>query len=254
MSAPKSGEMVLHLPTFLDFIGDKIGLDMHSGVYFGIEAKYYVPLVMTFMVCCVLVGFALMATRRMEKIPRGSQAFVEVLVEAMYNFFHDMLGKHTSRYLPFFGTLFIFILVMNLWGLIPLMESPTHYMNTTLSMSIVVFVLYNFEGIRIKKLGYFKHFFEPIFLAPLMFPLHLIGEMVRPASLAIRLYGNLTGESLTLGLLVFLTPWIFGSIPVPLHLFMVLLALLFSVIQAAIFTMLSTVYLSLAIEEHEDGH
>jgi F-type H+-transporting ATPase subunit a len=77
---------------------------------------------------------------------------------------------------------------------------------------------------------------------------------VRPASLSIRLYGNLTGEGLTLAVLVFLTPWIFGNIPVPLHLFMVLLAILFSVIQAAIFTMLSTVYLSLAIEEHEEGH
>jgi len=253
MSAKSSGEMVLHLPTFLDFLAAKLGLDMHH-VYFGVELKYFVPLVMSFLVGCTLVGFSLLATRRMEKIPRGSQAFVEVVVEGMYNFLHDILGKHTARYLPFYGTLFFFILVMNLWGLIPLMESPTHYMNTTLSMAIVVFVLYNFEGIRIKKLGYFKHFFEPLFLAPLMFPLHLIGEIVRPASLSIRLYGNLTGEGLTLAVLVFLTPWLFSHIPVPLHLFMVLLAILFSTIQATIFTMLSTVYLSLAIEEHEEGH
>ncbi len=253
MSA-KSGEMVLHLPTFLNFMGDKIGLDMHHGMYFGIEVKYYVPLVMSFLVGCVLVGFAMLATRRMEKIPRGSQAFVEVVVEGMYNFIHDILGKNTARYLPFFGTLFFFILAMNLWGLIPLMESPTHYMNTTLSMAIVVFVLYNFEGLRRKKLGYFKHYFEPLFLAPLMFPLHVIGEFVRPISLSIRLYGNLTGEGLTLAVLVFLTPWLFNHVPVPLHLFMVLLAILFSTIQAAIFTMLSAVYLSLAIEEHEEGH
>jgi F-type H+-transporting ATPase subunit a len=253
MSA-KSGEMVLHLPTFLNFLGEKIGIDMHHGMYFGIEAKYYVPLVMSFLVGCVLVGFAMLATRRMEKIPRGSQAFVEVVVEGMYNFIHDILGKNTARYLPFFGTLFFFILAMNLWGLIPLMESPTHYMNTTLSMAIVVFVLYNFEGLRRKKLGYFKHYFEPLFLAPLMFPLHVIGEFVRPISLSIRLYGNLTGEGLTLAVLVFLTPWLFNHVPVPLHLFMVLLAILFSTIQAAIFTMLSAVYLSLAIEEHEEGH
>ncbi len=253
MSA-KSGEMVLHLPTFLNFMGEKIGLDMHHGMYFGIEAKYYVPLVMSFLVGCVLVGFAMLATRRMEKIPRGSQAFVEVVVEGMYTFLYDILGKHTTRYLSFFGTLFFFILVMNLWGLIPLMESPTHYMNTTLSMAIVVFVLYNFEGLRRKKLGYFKHYFEPLFLSPLMFPLHVIGEFVRPISLSIRLYGNLTGEGLTLAVLVFLTPWLFNNVPVPLHLFMVLLAILFSTIQATIFTMLSAVYLSLAIEEHEDDH
>lgn len=256
MSAANSGEMVLHLPTFLDFLAHSVGIDLHDPhtTFLGIEAKYYVPLVMSFLVCSVLVGFAMLATRRMEKIPRGSQAFLEVVVEGMYNFLHDMLGRHTARYVPFLGTLFFYILVMNLWGLIPLMESPTHYMNTTLSMAIVVFVMYNFEGLRMKKLGYFKHYFEPLFLAPLMFPLHVIGEFVRPASLSIRLYGNLTGEGLTLGVLVFLTPWIFGNIPVPFHLFMVLLALLFSTIQATIFTMLSTVYLSLAIEEHEEGH
>ena len=254
MSAKSSGEMVLNLPTFFTFLAEKFHIDLHHDTFLGITLENYVPLVMSFLVACVLVGFSLLATRRMEKIPRGSQAFVEVVVEGMYNFLHDILGKHTARYLPFYGTLFFFILFMNLWGLIPLMESPTHYMNTTLSMAIVVFVLYNFEGIRIKKLGYFKHFFEPLFLAPLMFPLHLIGEIVRPASLSIRLYGNLTGEGLTLAVLVFLTPWLFNHVPVPLHLFMVLLAILFSTIQATIFTMLSTVYLSLAIEEHEDDH
>ncbi|MBM4310159.1 MAG: F0F1 ATP synthase subunit A [Deltaproteobacteria bacterium] len=254
MAAANSGEMVLHLPTFLDFLAEKLGLDMHHAYFWDVELKYCVPLIMSFLVGCTLVLFSMYATRRMEKIPRGAQAFVELVVEGAYNFLHDMLGKHTARYLPFFCTLFFFILAMNLWGLIPLMESPTHYMNTTLSMAIVVFVMYNFEGLRIKKLGYFKHFFEPIFLAPLMFPLHVIGEFVRPASLSIRLYGNLTGEGLTLAVLVFLTPWIFGNIPVPLHLFMVLLALLFSTIQATIFTMLSSVYLSLAIEEHEEGH
>lgn len=250
MAADNGSEMVLHLPTFLDFMG----VDMYATVL-GVEVKYLVPLVMSFLVGCTLVLFGMYATRRMEKVPRGAQAFAEIVVEGAYNFLSDMLGKHTARYLPFLCTLFFFILVMNLWGLIPMMESPTHYMNTTLSMAIVVFVMYNIEGIRIKGIGYFKHFFEPLFLAPLMFPLHVIGEFVRPLSLSIRLYGNLTGEGLTLAVLVFLTPWLFNHVPVPLHLFMVLLAILFSTIQAAIFTMLSTVYLNLAIEEHdEDGH
>ena len=90
MAAGKSGEMVLHLPTFLDFLFAKLGLDLHH-VYFGVELKYFVPLVMSFLVGCTLVGFSLLATRRMEKIPRGSQAFVEVVVEGMYNFLHDIL-------------------------------------------------------------------------------------------------------------------------------------------------------------------
>ena len=118
-------------------------------------------------------------------------------------------------------------------------------------MAIVVFVYYNFEGIRIKGWGYFKHFFEPLFLAPLMFVLHVIGEFVRPMSLSIRLFGNLTGEDLTIALLVMMTPFIFDLIPVPIHLVMVFMALLFSTIQATIFTILTAVYLSLAIEEDE---
>jgi len=95
---------------------------------------------------------------------------------------------------------------------------------------------------------------SPLFMAPIMFPLHVIGELVRPVSLSVRLFGNLTGEDLTLALLVMLTPFVFKFIPVPIHLVMVLMALLFSTIQAVIFTLLSTVYLSLAIEEHEEGH
>ena len=135
MSAKSSGEMVLHLPTFLDFLAAKLGLDMHH-VYFGVELKYFVPLVMSFLVGCVLVGFSMLATRRMEKIPRGSQAFVEIVVEGMYNFLHDILGKHTTRYLPFFGTLFFFILVMNLWGLIPLMTGIKYQTEVSPSMQV----------------------------------------------------------------------------------------------------------------------
>jgi F-type H+-transporting ATPase subunit a len=84
-----------------------------------------------------------------------------------------------------------------------------------------------------------------------MLPIHIIGDLARPLSLSVRLFGNLTGEDLTLALLVMLTPFIFGLIPVPIHLVMVILALLFSTVQATVFTLLSSVYLSLAIEEDE---
>ena len=131
------------------------------------------------------------------------------------------------------------------------MHSPTNSINTTLALAICVFFMYNIEGVRVKGLGYFKHFIEPVGLCFLMLPIHLIGEVARPASLAIRLFGNLTGEDLTLALLVVLTPFIMGWIPVPVHVLMIILALLFSTIQAVVFTLLSSIYLSLAIEEHE---
>ena len=243
----ESTEPALELPSFLDFIP---GLDMHHQ-YFGFTPHEWLPVIMSTMVGLVLVGFALFATRKMEKIPTGCQAFLEIVVETLYDFLSDTLGKHAGRYLPLLGTFFLYIIMMNLWGLIPLLHSPTNTINTTLALALVTFVVYNFEGIRIKKLGYFKHFFDPLFMAPIMFPLHVIGELVRPASLSIRLFGNLTGEDLTIALLVMLTPFVFGVIPVPIHLLMVLMALLFSTIQATIFTLLSAVYLSLAIEEDD---
>jgi len=251
MSAEAQGSQNLELPSFLDFIP---GIDTHHPVLFGLSLHEWLPTIMSCLVGLVLVGFSLWATRRMEKIPRGWQAFAEIVVEGLYNFLSDSLGKYTAQYLPFLGTLFLYIILMNLWGLIPLMHSPTNRINTTLSMAIPVFVFYNYQGIKLKGWGYFKHFFEPLFMAPIMFPLHVIGELVRPVSLSIRLFGNLTGEDLTLALLVMMTPFLFHVIPVPIHLVMVLMALLFSTIQAVIFTLLSTVYLSLAIEEHEEGH
>ena len=245
--AAEAAEPALELPSFLDFIP---GLDMHHH-YFGFTPHEWLPVIMASMVGMLLVGFSMFATRRMEKIPTGCQAFLEIVVEALHDFLSDTLDKNATRYLPLLGTFFLYIIMMNFWGLIPMMHSPTNTINTTLALAIVSFTVYNFEGIRIKKLGYFKHFFEPLFMAPIMFPLHVIGEFVRPASLSIRLFGNLTGEDLTLALLVGLTPFVFGLIPVPVHLLMVLMALLFSTIQATIFTLLSAVYLSLAIDEEE---
>ena len=245
--AEGGAEQSFELPSFLDFTG----WDMHHQ-YFGFTLHEWLPVMMSFLVGLVLVGFSLWATRRMEKIPRGSQAFLEIIVEGLGDFLSDTLGKHTAEYLPFLGTLFLYILVMNLWGLIPLMHSPTNQINTTLSLAICVFFMYNFAGIKMKGFRYFKHYVEPYFLAPLMLPIHIIGDLARPVSLSIRLFGNITGEDVTLALLVVLTPFIFDIIPVPIHLVMVLMALLFSTIQATVFTLLSSVYISLAIEDHDD--
>lgn len=239
-------EQALELPSFLDFTG----WDIHQE-YFGFTLHEWLPVMMSCLVGLVLVVFSLWSTRKMEKIPRSSQAFIEIIVEGLYNFLSDMLGQHTVRYLSFLGTLFLYIILMNFWGLIPLMHSPTNTMNTTLALAIVVFVMYQVEGIKMKGWRYLKHFFDPWWMAPIMFPIHIIGEVARPISLSIRLFGNLTGEDLTMALLVILTPFLFGWIPIPFHLVMVIMALLFSTIQATVFTLLSSVYLSLAIEEHE---
>jgi len=254
---PGPAHQELELPSFLHLLGGDNPtefLEEHRDPILGISLEEWIPSIMCVIVGIVLVGFALWSTRRMEKIPRGSQAFAEIVVEGLYNFLGEMLGPYTRRYFGFLGTLFLYILFMNLMGLIPTLHSPTNRINITLSMALPVFVFYNFEGIRIKGIRYFKHFIDPLFMAPLMLPIHLIGEFVRPVSLSVRLFGNLTGEDLTIALLVIMTPFLFGFIPVPIHLVMVLMALLFSTIQATIFTLLSTIYLSEAIGALGDDH
>ena len=255
--APVSENQELELPSIFSLFGGahpKEFLEHYRDPFFGISLEDWIPTIMCILVGFVLISFSLWATRRMEKIPRGSQAFAEILVEGLYNFLGEMLGPYTRRYFGFLGTLFLYILLMNLMGLIPLLHSPTNRINVTLSMALPVFIFYNFEGIRIRGLKYFKHFIDPLFMAPLMLPIHLIGELVRPISLSVRLFGNLTGEDLTIALLVIMTPFLFGFIPVPVHLIMVFMALLFSTIQATIFTLLSTIYLSEAIGAQGDDH
>jgi F-type H+-transporting ATPase subunit a len=254
---PASEAQELELPSIFHLLGGahpKEFLERYHDPVFGITLEDWIPTIMCILVGFVLVGFSLWATRRLEKIPRGSQAFAEIIVEGLYNFLGEMLGPYTRRYLSFLGTLFLYIILMNLMGLIPLLHSPTNKINVTFSMALPVFVFYNFEAVRIRGLKYFKHFAEPLFMAPLMLPIHLIGEFVRPISLSVRLFGNLTGEDLTIALLVIMTPFLFGFIPVPVHLIMVLMALLFSTIQATIFTLLSTIYLSEAIGAQGEDH
>jgi F-type H+-transporting ATPase subunit a len=237
------------LPSFLDFLG----LNTH-GEFLGIGYHDWVPIVMSWLVAVLLIVVTFWCTRRMEKVPRGPQAFIELVVEALTDFFTGIIGPAAPRYIPLLGSLFLYIILMNLWGLIPLMHSPTNKLNTTLALALVVFVTTQYEGMRVKGVwGYLKHFMEPLMLAPLMLPIHLIGELARPISLSLRLFGNLTGEDIAVASLIFLTPFILGYIPIPFHVVMMLLALLFSTVQAVVFTLLASIYIGSAIGALEGG-
>jgi len=230
-------------PSFFDLLG----VDMH-GEFLGIAMHDWVPIVMSWLVALVLVLITFLATRNMQKVPRGLQAFMEIVVEGLNNFFSGIIGPAASRYLPLLGSLFLYIILMNLWGLIPLMHSPTNKLNTTLALAIVVFFTTQYEGIRVKGAWkYFKHFMEPLGLCFLMLPIHLIGELARPVSLSLRLFGNLTGEDIAIVSLAVLSPLLLGFIPLPFQVVMMLLALLFSTVQAVVFTLLSSIYIASAI-------
>jgi F-type H+-transporting ATPase subunit a len=218
-----------------------------------------------FFAFVVAIFFTICATivySRRQMIPGPFQNFMEMLVEGMYNFIYSILGKEAKKYTPFLGTLFFYILAMNWLGMVPFGHSPSTSLTITLSLSIMVFLYAQYTGIRrLGALGYLHHFAGSPrdvigwCMVPLMFPLHIIAELAKPFSLALRLFGNITGEDTLIAVFIMLGISILAFSPVglPLQVPFYFLGLLLSTIQALVFTLLSTIYILLMLphEEHE---
>ena len=176
---------------------------------------------------------------------------LEILVEWFVGFIEGILGRQGRRYVPVYATFFLFILFANLIGLIPGFAPPTANFNVTFALGVTSFLVYNYYGFQAHGVGYLKHFVGPIWwLAFLMLPLELIDNFVRPVSLALRLFGNMTGDHLVLEIFTDLT-----KIGVPVVFYA--LGAFVSLIQAFVFTILSIIYVSLALgghEEHAEAH
>jgi F-type H+-transporting ATPase subunit a len=177
----------------------------------------------------------------------GLRNLFEVLADTVLGLMAGVMGeKAAKRYLPLVGTLFIFILFSNLLGLIPGFLPPTETLKTNLALSITVFLLSHVFGVREHGLKYFKHFLGPIWwLIPLMLPIELISHIARPVSLSMRLMGNIVGDHKLVGVF-------FGILPILLPLPFMVMGVLVCVVQAVVFSLLTTVYISQAVahEEH----
>ena len=227
---------------------------------------HYEPVIFSLLIALLICLVAMAATRNPKLIPGPLQNGAEMVVEALYNFIVDILGpRRGPRYVPFLGTLFVYILVMNLFGLIPFMDSPTSNLNVTVALALIVFVYAQYIGFReLGVLGWVDHMAgSPRSaigwgLVPLMLPIHLMGELAKPISLACRLFGNIFGEDMLLVAFASLgiTVLAFANLPigVPLHLPFLFLALLTSTLQALVFTVLSTIYFLLMLPHDDHGH
>lgn len=174
----------------------------------------------------------------------GVRNVLELLVELVVGLTDSIIGKKGRKYVPLFGSLFIFILMGNFLGLVPGFSPPTSFFFSNLGLGLVVFFAYHYFGVREHGAGYFKQFMGPmLLLAPLFVLIELASHVFRPISLSIRLFGNMFGDHLVLEIFTDLTKFV---IPV---LFYVLGALV-SVIQASVFTILSIIYVAMAIS-HE---
>ena len=221
--------------------------------------------VFSLLIVLILSIIVIKGTKKLSlKTPSRIQNFLEFVVEALRNFIYDILGKkYGRRFLPYVGTLFIFILCNNLFGLIPFMKSPTSAIQTTAALAIITFLYVQYVGITENGIwGYFYHLagspqgavmwaLSPIFLV-----LHIITEFVRPVSLALRLFGNILGEDILLGAFTFMGISLLAyiglkNIPVgiPLQFPFFFLALISSTVQAVIFSLLATIYFLLALPD-----
>jgi F-type H+-transporting ATPase subunit a len=194
----------------------------------------------------IVVVFALLRTRLSVDRPGRFQQTFELIYEFVHNQTEDMVGHAGQRYMAFFGSLFVFILIGNLIGVIPGFESPTMYPYVPAGCAVATFLYYNFVGVQAN--GLFKHlahFVGPIWwLAPLMIPIEIVSNLARPLSLTLRLFANMyAGEQVTT-VFVSLTKLIIPVLFMALHIFVALL-------QAYIFMLLTMIYVSGAVAEEE---
>lgn len=228
----------------------------------------------TWIVMVLLAGGALLASRRVELVPRGVQNLAELVLEQFLRLLDEVIGQEGRRYLPLVATLGLFILTSNLMGLVPGLIAPTANLNTTGACALIVFFTYHYIGARKQGLvPYLKHFAGPVpvVLKPLIFVIEVISHCARPLSLSLRLFGNMLAGHILLGIFFFMMGFdgmlgwaLSGSLgglligaPASVVImaftvgFLFPLKILVAFIQAFIFCMLTMLYIAGAIEEAE---
>lgn len=265
-SSEGEGSPALELPDFLHTLKAYFGGPEESerptnliDTLFAWRGPFFALITLLLVSTLLLRGAA-----KREMIPGPFQNAIEYVVESFYNFIQGILGHEARRYVPFLGTLFLYIWLMNLSGLIPLWKAPTSMFETTLGLALVVFVYVHSIGLR--RLGIKMYLYHLIgspsdaigwALVPLMLPLHIVGEIARPVSLSLRLFGNIMGEDVLIAVFTWLgvasLSVIHSPIGIPLEFPFIFLGLLLSTIQALVFTLLSTIYISQMLP-HEAEH
>ena len=216
------------------------GLKLHGQVF-----------LTSWFVIAVLLLVSVLASRNMQRIPSGLQNFMEYGLEFIRDLAKTQIGEKEYRpWVPFIGTLFLFIFVSNWsgallpWKLVSLPEgelaAPTSDINTTVALALLVSLSYFYAGFSRKGLGYFANYIHP---TPIMLPFKILEDFTKPLSLSFRLFGNILADELVVAVLVLLVPLF---VPLPA----MILGLFTSAIQALIFATLAASYIGEAVEEH----
>lgn len=217
------------------------------------------PLVSSLFVMVLLVGMAfglrgLLQNHEKSVIPDDKlslRTFFEVFIGYFYNLMKEMMGpKRAKRYFPIIGTAACFIFFSNVMGLVPGLSPPTSNLNITFGCALVIFVAFNYYGLKENGVGYIKHLAGPVWwLAPLMFPLEVFSTCIRPITLAVRLMLNMAVDHLLATLMLGMCALL---LPIPV----MILGTLVIVVQVLVFCLLSSIYITLATDhdDHGAGH
>ena len=209
------------------------------------------------LIVLVLGILAFFACRKKSLIPGRLQAAAELIVGGLDNFVCGMMGAKGRKFTPFIGTLFIYILIMNLSGLVPFMKASTASWSTTLALALCVFFYVQYTAIReLGFLGYLDHLAGrqrgvlafTVIMPLFMLILHILTELIRPISLSLRLRGNMWGDEVLIALLAG-----FGIKGLPLLIFNMSMGILAAVVQAAVFCLLTTIYFTLVLSHEEEA-
>ncbi len=225
----------MHPYLFLVKLFEAIGL--------GHFANAYPHVIYSWFVMIILIILGAVAAKGISMIPTKAQNVFEILISGIEEFMVEITGEEGRWLFPISATIFIYIVVCNLIGLVPGFLPPTASVNTTLSCAIPVVIFTHVIGVKYHGVKYIKHFMGPVWwLAPLIFVIEIIGHAARILSLSIRLFGNMMGHELVLGILFFLAGLFLAPLPI------MALGIFVAVVQAFVFFLLSIMYFTGAME------
>jgi F-type H+-transporting ATPase subunit a len=239
------------LPNFISL------LEKHfEGTPFALFLSRWEDVLYSVLAGLFLVGVTAFATRRMSPVPGRLQSGAEVVFGGVDQLLTDIMGPQGRRYTPFLGTLFLYILTMNLMGFLPFLKAPTSNLSTTFALALCVFVyvqITSFTSLGVR--GYMDHLMgKPrgaiawsIILPLFIFAIHLISEFVRPLTLSLRLRSNIWGDDMIMAIFTG-----FGWKALPMLFFNSVVALLAAFVQAFVFMVLSAIYFALVLVHEEE--
>ena len=206
-------------------------------------AHHYPHVIYSWLVMLVLIVLGAIAAKGISLIPGKGQNFFEIVIGGIEDFMVDITGDEGRWLLPIVATIFIYIFICNLVGLIPGFFPPTAKLETTLGCALVVVVFTHLIGVKYHGVGYIKHFLGPVWwMIPIILPIEIIGHLARILSLSFRLFGNMAGHELVLLLLFFLAGAFFAPLPI------MAMGIFVSLVQAFVFFLLSIMYFTGAME------